>query len=44
MMIIYKEGLKDNFLKADLCHKIQLNTYWNKSSKDARIPLKLKGI
>lgn len=43
IMVIFKERLKDNFLKASICHKIQLSIYWDKSSKDAQIPLKSKG-
>lgn len=43
IMLVFEERLKDNFLKAGIYHKIQLSTYWDKSSKDAQIPLKNKG-
>lgn len=43
VMVIFKERLKDNFLKAGIRHKMQLSTYWDKSTKDAQIPLKNKG-
>ena len=43
IVVIVEERLKDNFLKAGICHKIQLSTYCDKSSKDAQIPLKIEG-
>lgn len=43
IMVIFKERLKGDFLKADICHKVRLSTYWDKSTNDAQIPLNMKG-
>lgn len=37
--VIFKESLKDKFLKAGMYHKLHFSTYWDKRSN----PIKIKG-